>query len=80
MTQYQYVTVLTPQKEGGYTATVPALQGCISEGDTKEEALANIRDAIEGYLFVAKKHNLYPFAGIQKLEEVEVVSGVLQYA
>jgi len=80
MTQYQYVTVLTPQEEGGYTATVPALQGCISEGDTKEEALANIRDAIEGYLFVAKKQNLYPFTGIQKLEEVEVVSGVLQYA
>lgn len=47
-------------RRGGYTATVPALQGCISEGDTKEEALANIRDAIEGYLFVAKKHNLYP--------------------
>jgi len=80
MTQYQYVTVLTPQEEGGYTATVPALQGCISEGDTKETALTNIRDAIEGYLLVAKKHNLYPFTGIQKLEEVEVVSGVLQYA
>jgi len=80
MTQYQYITVLTPQEEGGYTATVPALQGCISEGDTREEALANIRDAIEGYLCAAQKHDLYPFAGIQKLEEVEVVSGVLQHA
>lgn len=65
MTQYQYVIVLTPQEEGGYTATVPALQGCISEGDTKEEALANIRDAIEGYLFVAQKHNLPLFSGVE---------------
>ncbi|MDP2934908.1 MAG: type II toxin-antitoxin system HicB family antitoxin [Dehalococcoidia bacterium] len=34
----------------GYTVTVPALPGCISEGDTMEEALENIRDAIELYL------------------------------
>ncbi|MDH4217335.1 MAG: type II toxin-antitoxin system HicB family antitoxin [Candidatus Aminicenantes bacterium] len=36
--------------EGGYTVFVPALPGCISEGDTKEEALKNIREAIELYL------------------------------
>ena len=42
--------VLEPSEEGGYTVTVPALPGCISEGDTKEEALANIREAIELYL------------------------------
>jgi predicted RNase H-like HicB family nuclease len=41
---------LTPSEEGGYTVYVPALPGCISEGDTKEEALANIREAIELYL------------------------------
>ena len=42
--------VLEPSKEGGYTVTVPTLPGCISEGDTKEEALRNIREAIELYL------------------------------
>ena len=42
--------VLEPSDEGGYTAIVPALPGCISEGDTREEALANIHEAIELYL------------------------------
>jgi predicted RNase H-like HicB family nuclease len=42
--------VLEPSDEGGYTALVPSLPGCISEGDTKEEALTNVRDAIELYL------------------------------
>lgn len=42
--------VLEPSDEGGFTALVPALPGCISEGDTKEEALQNIREAIELYL------------------------------
>ena len=42
--------VLEPSDEGGYTVTVPSLPGCISEGDTKEEALANIKEAIDLYL------------------------------
>ena len=42
--------VLEPSEEGGYTVTVPALPGCISEGDTREEALENIREAIGLYL------------------------------
>ena len=42
--------VLEPSDDGGYTATVPALPGCISEGETVEEAMANIREAIELYL------------------------------
>lgn len=42
--------VLEPSDEGGYTAYVPALPGCISEGETTEETLANIREAIELYL------------------------------
>jgi len=42
--------VLEPSEEGGYTAIVPSLPGCISEGDTKEEALKNIREALELYL------------------------------
>ena len=42
--------VLEPSEEGGFTVIVPSLPGCISEGDTKEEALENIREAIELYL------------------------------
>jgi len=42
--------VLEPSEEGGFTAYAPSLPGCISEGDTKEEALKNIREAIELYL------------------------------
>ena len=42
--------VLDPSEEGGYTVYVPSLPGCVSEGDTEEEALVNIREAIELYL------------------------------
>ena len=42
--------VLEPSEEGGFTVYVPSLPGCISEGDTREEALANIREAIDLYL------------------------------
>ncbi|MEM1095178.1 MAG: type II toxin-antitoxin system HicB family antitoxin [Bacteroidota bacterium] len=42
--------VLEPSDEGGFTVHVPALPGCISEGNTREEALANIREAIALYL------------------------------
>ena len=42
--------VLEPSEEGGFTASAPSLPGCISEGDTREEALRNIREAIELYL------------------------------
>ena len=42
--------VLEPSDDGGYTAHVPALPGCISEGETLEQARANIREAIELYL------------------------------
>lgn len=42
--------VLEPSEEGGFTVYVPSLPGCISEGDTEEEALKNIREAVELYL------------------------------
>lgn len=41
---------LEPSDEGGFTVIVPSLPGCISEGDTKEEAISNIREAIALYL------------------------------
>lgn len=42
--------VLEAQEEGGYTVYVPSLPGCISQGETREEALKNIKEAIELYL------------------------------
>ena len=50
MTKKRYKVILEPRKEGGYTVTVPSLPGCISEGDTCEQALANIKEAIILYL------------------------------
>ena len=45
----QLRVVLEPSDEGGYTVLVPSLPGCISEGNTRDEALKNIREAIELY-------------------------------
>jgi len=42
--------VLEPSDEGGFTVYVPGLPSCISEGDTREEALKNIKEAIKLYL------------------------------
>ena len=42
--------VLEPSDEGGFTVYVPSLPGCISEGETEEEAIDNIKEAIELYL------------------------------
>lgn len=46
----EYNVVFSEAEEGGFTAVVPDLPGCISEGDTFEEAKANIAEAIELYL------------------------------
>lgn len=59
---------LEPSEEGGYTAIVPSLPGCISEGDTREEALKNIREAIELYLEPVEDDTL----AIAQAEEVEL--------
>ncbi len=49
--KHTFAVVLTPDPDdGGYVVTVPALPGCITEGDTYEEALQNARDAITLYL------------------------------
>jgi predicted RNase H-like HicB family nuclease len=45
--------VIHPAEEGGYWAEVPALPGCITEGDTIHEVMVNLKDAIEGWLDVA---------------------------
>jgi predicted RNase H-like HicB family nuclease len=49
--------IVHPAEEGGYWAEVPALPGCITEGDTMEEVMANLKDAIEGWLEVANSRD-----------------------
>ena len=44
------IVILEPQEEGGYTVYAPSLPGCISQGETREEAIKNIKEAIELYL------------------------------
>lgn len=53
---YQYTAIFEPDKRaGGFTVTIPSLPGCISEGDTFEEAAKNIEEAASLYLEVMKK-------------------------
>jgi predicted RNase H-like HicB family nuclease len=47
--------IIHPAEEGGYWAEVPALPGCITEGDTMEEVVSNLQDAIQGWLEVANE-------------------------
>ena len=64
----KYRVVMEPQEEGGYTVYVPALPGCVSQGETVEEALSNIKEAIEVYLESLKARGL----PLPKVEEYEV--------
>lgn len=68
----KYTVIFEPAEEGGYVVTVPALPGCITEGDTFEEAVYMIKDAMKGYLAVLKKERLE----IPKEEEDIVVTKV----
>jgi predicted RNase H-like HicB family nuclease len=54
----EYHIVLEMQEEGGYTVYIPELPGCISQGETEEEALANIQEAKDLYLEELKESNL----------------------
>ncbi len=60
--------VLEEQEEGGYTVFVPALPGCISEGDTLEEAIKDIKEAIILYLDI----DTIDFSGKGKIIDIEI--------
>lgn len=56
MTQLEYTVVISPLSKddgGGFAATVPDLPGCMSDGETPEEAIINVQDAIEAWLEAA---------------------------
>ena len=65
----RFKIVLEPSEEGGFTVYVPSLPGCISEGDTEEQALVNIQEAIEVYLEpVEDDWILHETARVQEIE------------
>lgn len=55
--RYRFNIILRPESEGGYTALVPALPGCVTYGRTLKEAQQMARDAISGYIASLRKHN-----------------------
>ena len=62
----KFVVVLEKAEEGGVNVTVPALDGCFTEGDTEEEALKNAKEAIVCYL-----------EGLEKVNQIKSKPGVL---
>ncbi|HDQ44945.1 MAG TPA: type II toxin-antitoxin system HicB family antitoxin [bacterium] len=58
MVRKYYKAMFEHQEEGGYTVTIPSLPGCISEGDTYDEALTHIKEAMELYLESLKADGL----------------------
>ena len=51
----EYTVIFEPASEGGYVVSAPSLPGCMTQGETFEEATINIKDAIQGYLEVLKE-------------------------
>ena len=63
-----YKIVIHHEPNGGYWAEVPALPGCVSQGDTLSELNANIREAIEGYLDVLREEGRQPELDVEIAE------------
>lgn len=57
MKQNTYRVLLNREPEGGYTVTVPTLPGCITYGETLDEAVENVKEAIELYIESLRSHN-----------------------
>lgn len=63
-----YKIVIHQESQGGFWAEVPALPGCVSQGDTLPELKANIREAIEGYLDVMTEEGRAPEPDVEITE------------
>ncbi|MBU1524738.1 MAG: type II toxin-antitoxin system HicB family antitoxin [Candidatus Omnitrophica bacterium] len=62
----KFYVVLEKAEEGGFDVTVPALEGCFTQGDTEKEALANAREAILCYL-----------EGLEKVNQIKARPGLM---
>ena len=65
-----YKIVIHREPSGGFWGEVPALPGCVSQGDTLPELKANIREAVEGYLVVMKEEGRKPELDVEIAEVV----------
>jgi predicted RNase H-like HicB family nuclease len=70
----KYTVILERESDGGYVVSVPVLPGCVSQGDTRDEALANIREAIDLYVEDCKLAG-DPVPQEDSLEYVELKTG-----
>ncbi|WP_009547300.1 type II toxin-antitoxin system HicB family antitoxin [Crocosphaera subtropica] len=59
--KFQVIFTYDPEYEA-YVAEAVSLPGCVSQGKTMDEAITNIKDAIQGYLYVEEKHGNYRFS------------------
>lgn len=71
MKMFNYTVIFEQEGDGGYSVLCPALPGCVSQGDSYEEALTNIKEAITGYVKSLLDDGL-PVPQEAKLEKVEV--------
>jgi predicted RNase H-like HicB family nuclease len=73
----QYNVIFRPEPEGGFTAFVPSLPGCISFGKTLSEAQKMIIDAIQGYVASLRKHKeIIPSDGENFMSQVSIPTAV----
>ena len=70
----KYRVHLEQDEDGAFVATCPSLPGCVSQGATRSEAIANIREAIDAYLESLRKHDEAVPPGIHE-EVIEAGSG-----
>ena len=57
MTEYNYTVIIEREESGGYHAICPALRGCHSQGDSYEETVQNITEAVQLYIESLKAHS-----------------------
>jgi len=70
--QLRFHIILEPAEEGGYNVTVPALDGCFSQGETEEEAVENAKEAIICYMEGLEKLNHIKSGAKHNIKTVEV--------
>ncbi len=71
----RYTVIIEKGRESGYVAYAPALKGCVSQGETKKEAIGNVKEAIEAYLEALMEDGLpMPTEVGRETVEVQVVA------
>ena len=71
----KFLVYLEAAEDGGYIVSCPHLPGCVTQGETIDEALAMIKDAIQGYITSLQKHGEPVPPGLEEgIEKAEVIS------